>query len=114
MLYDLEALRKLSDNDETFILDMLQTFKKTAPPICERMQAYVAEQKFEPAGREAHKMIPGVSFLGALQLKEILITIEETAKSGVEPHSMSGLVSDAVQKTMELIRCFETDFPGKV
>ena len=33
MLYDLGILRKLSDNDETFIIDMLQTFKKTTPPI---------------------------------------------------------------------------------
>lgn len=114
MLYDLEALRKLSDNDEVFILDMLQTFKRTAPPICERMQNYIAENKYEPAGREAHKMIPGVSFLGAARLKEVLIQIEETAKSGIGVENMSALVQEAVQQTMELIQCFEKDYPGKV
>jgi HPt (histidine-containing phosphotransfer) domain-containing protein len=114
MLYDLEALRKLSDNDENFILDMLQTFKRTAPPICERMQAYVAEKKHEPAGREAHKMIPGVSFLGAFHLKEILIRIEEMGKSGEGSDQLPELVSEAVNHTRELIQCFERDFPGKV
>ncbi len=114
MLYDLEALRKLSDNDEAFILDMLQTFKRTAPPICERMQNYADENKYEPAGREAHKMIPGVSFLGAARLKEVLIQIEETAKSGTGVENMSGIVKEAVQLTMELIQCFEKDYPGKV
>jgi HPt (histidine-containing phosphotransfer) domain-containing protein len=70
MLYDLSTLRKLSDNDEAFIIDMLQTFKRTAPPILQRMEEYLVEQKFEAVGREAHKMIPGVSFLGATALKE--------------------------------------------
>ncbi len=65
MLYDLGTLRKMSDNDETFILDMLQTFKRTTPPILLRMEEYVSQQKYEATGREAHKMIPGVSFLGA-------------------------------------------------
>jgi hypothetical protein len=59
-------------------------------------------------------MIPGVSFLGALQLKEILITIEETAKSGDGVEKLPELVSEAVHLTMELIHCFERDYPGKV
>jgi len=114
MLYDLSALKKLSDNDENFIIDMLQTFKRTSPPILERMEEYVSQQKYEAVGREAHKMIPGVSFLGARQLQDILVSIEERAKKGEALESMSSLVSEAVKKTFELIACFENDFPGKV
>jgi HPt (histidine-containing phosphotransfer) domain-containing protein len=114
MLYDLGALRKLSDNDEGFILDMLQTFKKTAPPIIQRMEEYMAQNKVEAAGREAHKMIPGVSFLGAEHLKEVLICIEETAKNGDGLENLPPLVTEAAKVTHELIRCFENDFPGKI
>ena len=91
MLYDLGTLRKLSDNDEAFIIDMLQTFKKTTPPILHRMEEYMSQQKYEALGREAHKMIPGVSFLGAIQLKDLLIRIEEAAKSNQELDKMPGL-----------------------
>jgi HPt (histidine-containing phosphotransfer) domain-containing protein len=114
MLYDLGTLRTLSNNDETFILDMLQTFKRTSPPIIQRMEEYVQNHKFEAVGREAHKMIPGVSFLGATQLQEVLVKIEESAKSGKELELMPKLVSDAVSQTKELILCFENDFPGKI
>lgn len=114
MLYDLGTLRKLSNNDESFIIDMLQTFKRTSPPILERMKQYVSEMKYEAAGREAHKMIPGVSFLGAKDLKNILVRIEETAKSGSGLDSMESMVDDVINKSNELIRCFEKDFPGKV
>jgi HPt (histidine-containing phosphotransfer) domain-containing protein len=114
MQYDLGNLRKLSDNDETFILDMLQTFKKTSPPIIERMKEYLLQQKYEAIGREAHKMIPGVSFLGAKQLQEVLVKIEETAKSGKDLENMATLVPEAIQQTTDLIHCFENDFPGKI
>jgi HPt (histidine-containing phosphotransfer) domain-containing protein len=88
-------LRKLSGNDETFIIDMLQTFKRTNPPIVARMEEHLAQQKFEPIGREAHKMIPGVSFLGARELEKVLVTIEENAKTGASPEDMPALVSEA-------------------
>ena len=114
MLYDLSTLRKLSDNDETFIIDMLQTFKKITPPILQRMNEYISQQKYEALGREAHKMIPGVSFLGAKELQEVLISIEENAKSGEGLDKMPLLVSVVIKKSNELIACFENDFPGKV
>lgn len=114
MLYDLSKLRELSDNDEAFIIDMLQTFKHTAPPILQRMVEYSAMQKFEAAGREAHKMIPGVSFLGATKLQNLLISIEEHAKSNKGSDTIPALVSEAVNMAGELISCFEQDFPGLI
>jgi HPt (histidine-containing phosphotransfer) domain-containing protein len=110
MLYDLSALKKLSDNDETFIIDMLQTFNRTAPPILQRMEEYVSAQKFEAVGREAHKMIPGVSFLGAKQLQDVLIIIEEGAKSGEGIDKIPSLVSEVIKLVNELITSFNNDF----
>ena len=110
MIYDLSMLKKLSDNNETFIIDMLQTFKRTTPPIIERMEEHVAQQKYELLGREAHKLIPGVSFLGAKDLEKILVTIEENAKTGINPENMPTLVSEAKNKVNELITCFENDY----
>jgi HPt (histidine-containing phosphotransfer) domain-containing protein len=114
MLYDLSNLKTLSNNDDAFILDMLQTYKRTSPPIFQRMEEYLAEQKFEAIGREAHKLIPGVSFLGAKQLQDVLVNIEETAKSGKDTDKIPPLVTKAVNMSNELIACFEKDFPGKV
>jgi HPt (histidine-containing phosphotransfer) domain-containing protein len=114
MLYDLSNLKALSNNDEAFIIDMLQTYKRTAPPIFQRMEEYLHEKKFEAIGREAHKLIPGVSFLGAKQLQELLVSIEEMAKSGKDLDKMPSLVTQAVNMSGILITSFENDFPGKV
>jgi HPt (histidine-containing phosphotransfer) domain-containing protein len=110
MLYDLSMLRKLTNNDLTFIVDMLQTFKRTAPPALDRMKDYVSRNKFEEVGREAHKLIPGVSFLGAKKLQDVLVIIEESAKKTDNHSKIPALVLEATDDTNELISCFENDF----
>jgi HPt (histidine-containing phosphotransfer) domain-containing protein len=110
MNYDLTMLRKLSDNDENFILDMLQTFKKTAPPVVARMEEYMTQFKTEAVGREAHKLIPGVSFLGAKELENILKIIEENCKTNLNKEQLPTLILQVKTIVNELISEFETDF----
>jgi hypothetical protein len=110
MKYDLSMLRNLSNNDEAFILDMLQTFKRTVPPVVTRMEEYASQHKPEAAGREAHKLIPGVSFLGAKDLEEVLKGIEEKGKSGEDTVEMASLIGEAKRIINELISDFENDF----
>jgi len=109
MRYDLSMLRKLSDNDETFIRDMLQTFKRTAPPVISRMEDYASKNKIEAVGREAHKLIPGVSFLGASDLENVLKVIEEKGKAG-DPEDMPSLIQEARTIVNSLIIDFENDY----
>jgi HPt (histidine-containing phosphotransfer) domain-containing protein len=110
MNYDLTMLRKLSDNDENFIIDMLQTFKKTAPPVVARMEDYMTQFKMEAVGREAHKLIPGVSFLGAKDLESILKIIEESCKTGEKREEIPALILQVKTIVQKLISEFETDF----
>ena len=110
MEYNLSLLKKLSGNDEQFIVDMLVTFKKTSPPIVERMQQYMNEKKYIALGKEAHKLIPGVSFLGASQLKDELVKIEEGMKLDAIPQDLNQCVINVKKFVEELIQQFETDF----
>jgi len=108
--YDLSLLKKLSNNDEAFIIDMLNTFRRTAGPIMERMERLVADKRYEALGREAHKFIPGVSFLGIKYLESDLLKIEENAKTGTDLEKMEELVIQVKAKVRELIDAFEHDF----
>lgn len=108
--YDLTMLRNLSDNDEFFIKDMLQTFKRTAPPAIDRMEEYTAASKPEAAGKEAHKLIPGVSFLGAKELEHLLQKVEEMGKTGKDLDTLPGLVQEVRRITLELITDFDSAY----
>ena len=109
-IYDLSLLKKLSNNDEVFIMDMINTFRRTAGPIVERMEKLVADRRYEAIGREAHKFIPGVSFLGIKHLEADLVKIEENSKTGSDPDQMRNLVLQVKTKVAELIQAFERDF----
>jgi HPt (histidine-containing phosphotransfer) domain-containing protein len=109
-IYDLSLLKKLSNNDEVFIVDMINTFRRTAGPIVERMEKLVADKRYEGLGREAHKFIPGVSFLGIKHLEADLVKIEEISKTGSDLDQMEYLVLQVKKKVAELIHAFEQDF----
>jgi HPt (histidine-containing phosphotransfer) domain-containing protein len=109
-IYDLSLLKKLSNNDEVFIVDMINTFRRTAGPIVERMEKLVADKRYEALGREAHKFIPGVSFLGIKHLEADLLKIEENSKTGSDLDQMEDLVLQVKMKIAELIHAFERDF----
>jgi hypothetical protein len=108
--YDLGLLKKLSNNDEVFIVDMINTFRRTAGPIVERMEKLVADKRYEALGREAHKFIPGVSFLGIKYLESDLVKIEENSKTGSDLDQMENLVLQVKTKVAELIYDFEQEF----
>jgi len=109
-MYDLSLLKKLSNNDEVFIVDMINTFRRTAGPIVERMERLVADKRYEALGREAHKFIPGVSFLGIKLLEADLVKIEENSKTGSDLDQMEDLVIQVKTKVAELIHAFEQEF----
>lgn len=110
MKYDLSTLKKLAGDDENFIIDMVNTFRAVTPPIIERMAELEAEKKYELLGREAHKLIPGVSFLGAGLLKDALVKIEEGVKDDVPDYDgISQWVKKAREYTYELIQTLEQD-----
>ena len=109
-IYDLSLLKKLSNDDEVFIVDMINTFRRTAGPIVERMEKLVADSRYEALGREAHKFIPGVSFLGIKHLEADLVKIEENSKTGTDLDQMGNLVLQVKTKVAELIEAFERDF----
>jgi hypothetical protein len=109
MIYDLSLLKKLAGDDEKFIIDMVNTFRIVSPPIIEKMSELDAENKFELLGREAHKLIPGVSFLGADVLKNELVKIEEGVKGTFNEDVIHECVSKAREYTLELIRNLEED-----
>ena len=108
--YDLSFLKKVAGEDQAFIIDMLETFRSTAPGIVDKMELYARQKKYEGLSREAHRFIPGVTFLGVKDLEKDLIDIEQSAKNLENLEKLPELLTN-VRKTVEsLIQCFIDDF----
>ncbi|MBN2611963.1 MAG: Hpt domain-containing protein [Bacteroidales bacterium] len=108
--YDLSFLKRISNEDQVFIVDMLETFRNTAPDIIQKMQLYLDQKRYEALSREAHRFIPGVSFLGVKDLEKDLVEIEENAKNLQNLDTLPLMLERVKEAVGELIRSFVEDF----
>ncbi len=111
--YDLSFLNKISNGDKEFILEMVTTFKKTAPPAIEKMEEQLSAMNYQSMAREAHRFIPGISFLGVRYIEDDLLKIEDYAKKKENLDEIPGLLEEAKRKIYELIEVFNKDFELK-
>jgi HPt (histidine-containing phosphotransfer) domain-containing protein len=108
--YDLSILNKISGGDESFILEMINTFKEIAPEYKLKARSLLDKQSIDSLSKETHRFIPGVSFLGAKSLEYDLMRIEEYTKKHENLDQVPELLETVDQKIDELIECFIRDF----
>lgn len=108
--FDLSFLNKISGGDREFIVEMINTFKEQVPEFIQNSQRYLGEKNYESLSREAHKFLPGVSFLGIRELEPEVALIEEYAKKRENLDKLEPLLSSAIAKINEIIISFDKEF----
>jgi HPt (histidine-containing phosphotransfer) domain-containing protein len=109
-LYDLSILNRISGGDQSFILEMINTFRETAPEYLEKAHQLLEKDAIDSLSRETHRFIPGVSFLGAKDLEYELMKLEEYTKKHENLDQVPELLSVISGKIDDLIACFIRDF----
>ena len=109
-LYDLTFLNKISGGDKTFINEMISTFRQVAPEYIAKAKGYLASGSNESLSKETHRMIPGVSFLGAKFLEEDLLKIEDYTKNNKNLDEIPALLNSVHFKIEKLLEEFDNDF----
>jgi hypothetical protein len=108
--YDLSFLNKLSNADENFIRDMILTFKRTSPKIVLKMEKYLKSGNYKALGNEAHRLIPGILFLGAKKIEKDLVKIEKYINENNELDKIPALLRSVKRSIEELIIQFNIDY----
>ena len=67
---NLEHLNEISNNDEVFINDMIETFLRNTPEQIDALRAARKSKDWETAARLVHKMKPSVTFMGISGAKD--------------------------------------------
>jgi HPt (histidine-containing phosphotransfer) domain-containing protein len=109
-LYDLTFLNKISGGDPTFIREMVDTFREVAPEFLQKAEQYLKSNSIDSLSKETHRFIPGVSFLGARELENDLLKIEEYTKKREKLEEVPDLLNSASIKIKGLIEIFNRDF----
>ncbi len=75
-LVDLSYLRNVSNNDENFIKEMIDTFLKNIPVALEEAQKFSEEKNWHELGRTIHRIKPSITFMGITNMKERVTALE--------------------------------------
>ena len=109
-LYDMAFLNKVSGGDESFIREMIDTFKEVGPEYLEKADKMLMENNIEALGKETHRIIPGVTFLGAKALEYDLMLIEEYTKKSINLEEIPKLLNNCRNMISRLLEVFDQDF----
>ncbi|HEY8936648.1 MAG TPA: response regulator [Cyclobacteriaceae bacterium] len=83
-LYDLNYLKNVSDNNEEFIREMVQTFVSTIPQVLMDMEESLKDNDWDKLSRLAHKIKPTFTLMGLDELKTTIVFIETNANKRAE------------------------------
>jgi hypothetical protein len=109
-IYDMAFLNKVSGGDKSFILEMVKTFKEVAPVYIVKAKKLLQENNIELLGKETHRVIPGVTFVGAKTLEKELMMIEEYAKKNINLDKLPDILNKCEDLIVKLIDAFDKDF----
>jgi PAS domain S-box-containing protein len=100
---DLTYLRKMSNNDESFVIEMVNSFVDKTPEIINEMNSAKKNNDWEAVGSLAHKLKPNLAFMGIDSLKNLVVKIETNGKNSSEVENLPDQVNELTKSVIEVI-----------
>ncbi len=93
-LTNLDYLRELSENNESFFRDFITLFLNNTPESLEDLKKHLDQKNWEGVRQAAHKVKPSLNYLGLKGAQKIAATIEEYALNKTNLESIGGMVTE--------------------
>lgn len=110
---DLNFLNLLSEGNEEFFQDMIETFLNDAPGMIIKMEACLMEKRWNELGNLAHNFKTSLTFMGINELSEMIRDMEHSCRSNrnidLLPDQV-GHIKTICQKAIEELTTLRTSF----
>lgn len=91
---DLSYLREVVMGDEEIVIETTKAFLKNTPNFLNNMKEHFANQEWDKLYKQAHKIKPNLEYMGMEQARELILEIEEQAKSGEPSESLGDKIKE--------------------
>lgn len=103
MKYDFTYLKSVSENNEEFIKEMIQTFIQTIPGVLIEMTTSVTEKDWEKLAKLAHQIKPSLALMGMTDLRAKVVYIEKSGKARENLNDLPAITQSFIQSCEEII-----------
>lgn len=108
-LTNLNFLKEMSDENDSFIKDFITLFLQNAPESIQALQQHLKKEEWEQMRQVAHKIKPSFNYLGLKNLHQAAASIEEYTKQETKHHEIPGLIDLIVKTTKVAFKELESD-----
>jgi signal transduction histidine kinase/DNA-binding response OmpR family regulator len=92
-LTNLDYLRELSDNNESFFKDFISLFLNNTPETMAELEKQLSVKNWEGVRQAAHKMKPSLNYLGLKEAQGLAASVEEYALKKENLEKIEGMVT---------------------
>jgi HPt (histidine-containing phosphotransfer) domain-containing protein len=78
---NLSYLREIAGGEEEIIIETTEVFIQEIPHNLKKMQNHFANQEWDEIAKLAHKIKPNMTYMGMDRARELILKIEEQARS---------------------------------
>jgi len=106
-LVDLSYLRKMSNNNQDFIDEIIGTFLESMPGNINEITQSAASGNWEQVAKIVHKIKPTITLMGIHSLKDKIVTLEQEAKNNPgspQATTLAQEVSASLNQVVESLR----------
>jgi HPt (histidine-containing phosphotransfer) domain-containing protein len=91
---DLSYLKKVSNNNGQFILEIIASFLESMPNTVEDIKTQLAQKNWEQLSRVVHKIKPTITLMGIHHLKDKIVLLEQESKNGQNDNTIQELAEE--------------------
>ncbi|MBT1703454.1 ATP-binding protein [Chryseosolibacter indicus] len=101
--YDFTYLKSVSDNNEEFIKEMIQTFIQTVPAVLDEMTTSSTAKDWEKLSKLAHQIKPSLALMGMTDLRAKVVYIELNGKSKENLNDLPSVTKQFINSCKQII-----------
>mgnify|MGYP000911726149 CR=1 FL=1 len=91
-MVDINYLREISDGDQEFLVDLINTYLQQFPRFCRNMREFAFSGRFAELEKEAHTAKSSALALNLTELSLLLIEMQGVARKEATPEICSGIL----------------------
>lgn len=107
---DLSYLKSVSNNNQAFISEIIETFIETIPTHLHEITAFASKEKWEDVSRVVHKIKSSLALLGLQEAKNQAVEIETAIKGNTVPVGFETFIDNFCNSLQEEIGHLKRDY----
>ncbi len=91
-MVDINYLREISDGDQEFMVDLIDTYLQQFPRFCRNMREFAISRRYAELEKEAHTAKSSALALNLKDLSLLLLEMQGIARNEASPETCSGML----------------------